>query len=68
MCWEQTLWNGDQTCMMSGPPAESLEPFAVEMRQHLSTDMHRAAISQSTPVVKVTQAAWIRVSGRIPIA
>lgn len=43
MCWEQTLWNGDQTCMMSGRPAESLEPFAVEMRRQLSTDMHRAA-------------------------
>lgn len=43
MCWEQTLVEGYQTCIMSGRPAESREPLAVEMRRHLSTDMHRAA-------------------------
>lgn len=36
-------WKGDQTCIMSGRPAESREPLAVEMRRHLSTDLHRAA-------------------------
>jgi len=43
LCWGQTLVEGDQTCIVSGRPTESLEPLTVEMRRRLSADIHRAA-------------------------